>query len=164
LTAPVQQDSNLTDHVEIEGHRRPRRRLKVTVAGSSKAIGITLLLPDPMQVNVGHMEVRAKLVVAGALASGEDENDVLDGPLRPLRETHAVFQFVDARGEFITDAEVRFRSSRGEEIDALTDAFGEVYLDASENQTYTLLETPLEEDERLAVVESKRREPRTAVA
>lgn len=162
-TAPFQQnDPTLAETFEKEGHRRPRRKLFLRFVQDAQGPELTVLLPDEMQVLSGHVEVFAKLTVGGSEHGTEEENDVLDVPLLPLRETHAVFQFFDGAGEPLSELTARFESG-GDEIEATTDAFGEIFLDASENQTYTFIDA-VPADERLAVSAAEFSRPTSSVA
>lgn len=151
-TAPFEPLSVLTDSFEKEGRRRPRRRIFLRFVDAPTTADMIVLLPDALQVLSGHMEVLVKLSVAGGEQGTEEQNDVLDVPLLPLRQTHAVFQFFDGSGEPLRDLTARFDSA-GNEIEATTDAFGEIFLEASDSRSYTFIEA-LPADERVALVDA----------
>jgi hypothetical protein len=155
------QDASLTDVVEQDGHRRPRRKLLAKLPDGSE---LPLLLPDLMQVESAFMEVTAKLTVGGDVHADESLNEVLDVPLLPLSLTHAIFHFVDGNGEPLKQVAASFQSSTGETLQATTDDFGELYLDATAEQSYTLLEALPADDERVAVVETSLNSRDSAVA
>ena len=161
LDGPPQQDPTLTDVVEQDGHRRPRRKLLATMPDGSE---LPLLLPDLMQVPFGFMEVMAKLTVNGDVHADVDKNEVLDVPLLPLSLTHAVYFFVDGNGDPLSQFTASFQSSEGEQLEATTDDFGELFLDAAQGQSYTLLDVLPADDDRVAVVETNVSDHETAVA
>jgi len=152
LSAPPRQAGNLTDPVESGGHRRPRRSLIFRLPDATEQ---RLLLPDSMQVTSGLMEVMAKLTVNGDVHADIDKNEVLDVPLLPLRLTHAVFELVDGAGQPLKQVAASFRASDGQTLEATTDDFGEIFLDAAQGQTYSLLELLPAGDDRVAVVETR---------
>lgn len=151
LIEPLESDPSRSELVEDDGHRRPRRRLQLRLASGKDFV---LLLPDTVQVRSGHMEIMAKLTVAGDVHADETQNDVLDVPLLPLSLTHAVFHFVDSNDEPLKQVSVEFDVSTGEKIQATTDDFGEIYLDAALGQTHTLSQVLPADDDRVAVVET----------
>jgi hypothetical protein len=148
---PIEQDASLDETFEQDGHRRPRRRLLVKIPDGDE---LELFLPDSLQVSSGHLEIKAKLTVSGALHADVDANDTLDVPLLPLRLTHAVFKFVDSAGKPLAGLSAEFEKSDGSKIEATADDFGELFLDASNKQTYRLVDTLPAEDERVAVLET----------
>jgi hypothetical protein len=152
LAAPPQQPGNLTDPIESDGHRRPRRRLLLRL---SDATELPLLLPDLVQVTSGFMQITAKLTVNGDVHADVDQNEVLDVPLLPLRLTHAVFELVDGAGQPLKQVTASFETSEGETLEATTDDFGEIFLDGAQGQTYSLLELLPSDDDRVAVVETR---------
>lgn len=158
---PAQQDASLTDVLEQDGHRRPRRKLRARMPDGSE---LALLLPDLVQVPSGFMEVMAKLTVNGVVHADVGQNAVLDVPLLPLGLTHAVFHFVDGTTEPLKRLRASFQSSLGETLEAETDDFGELFLEASQGQSYTLLEVLPGDEDRLAVVETSISGGDTAVA
>jgi len=147
--------------VEQDGHRRPRRKLFAKFPDGSQ---VALLLPDLMQVPTGFMEVMAKLTVDGDVHADVDQNEVLDVPLLPLSATNAVFHFVDGNDQALAQVTASFQSATGEQLQATTDDFGEVYLDASQGQSYTLVEVLPADDDRVAVVEAGISDEGTALA
>jgi hypothetical protein len=151
LIEPVEVDPSLSELVEEGGHRRPRRKLRLRLASGQD---LPLLLPDAQQVRSGHLEVMAKLTIAGEVHADETQNDVLDVPLLPLSLTHAVFHFVDSNDEPLQGVTVELDVSTGEKIQATTDDFGEIYLDAALGQTHTLSQILPADDARVAVVET----------
>jgi hypothetical protein len=154
-------DSSLGEVLEQGGHRRPRRKLMIELRDGSKR---PLLLPDTMQVPRGFMEVSAKLTVNGEVHADVDQNEILDVPLLPLSFSHALFNFVDSSGQPLAQLNAEFEVSGGEPIAATTDDFGDLFLDASEGQTYTLLQVLPAEDDRVAVMETSVSEDAQAVA
>jgi len=117
-----------------------------------------------MQVPSGFMEVTAKLSVNGEVHGESTQNEILDVPLLPLSVTHAIFHFVDNGNQPLQQITAQFQVSTGEEQEATTDDFGEVYLDAAQEQSYTLLQVLPAEDDRLAVVETSLDADSVAVA
>ncbi len=161
LSEPVAQDPALSEVFEHEGHRRPRRRLLVEIG---RAPPLELLLPDEMQVTSGFMEVTAKLSVNGEVHADETQNEVLDVPLLPLKLTHALFHFVDSAGEPLAQRTVVFQESAGETFEAVTDDFGEIYLDASRGQRFTVVNLLPAGEAPVAIVETQVSDSASAVA
>jgi hypothetical protein len=157
----VSQDPSLGEVLLQEGHRRPRRKLVVELRDGRQR---PLLLPDTMQVPTGFMEVSVKLTVNGEVHADVDQNEILDVPLLPLSFSHALFNFVDSSGQPLAQLNAEFEVSSGEQIEAATDDFGDVFLDASEGQTYKLLQVLPAEDDRVAVMETSVIEGAQAVA
>jgi hypothetical protein len=161
LTGPPTQSPDLGEIFERGGHRRPRRRLFLSIGDQPQ---LTLLLPDTMQVRSGFMEVTAKLTVNGEVHADETQNEILDVPLLPPELTHAVFHFVDSKGEALAQRTIDFETSGGEPVTAVTDDFGEVYLDGSLGQRYTVTEILPAGDAPVAVVETRVIDGASAVA
>ncbi len=145
------QPPTLSEASEVDGHSRPRRGLDLDLSDQSgPREGLRLLLPDMAQAEHGHVEIRAKLEVNGEAHGSFEQNDALDVPLLPFRQTHAVFRFVDGEGKGLAAALVSVKSSLGEELQKTTDAHGELYLEASDGRTYEVLEVT--QDQNLAMI------------
>jgi hypothetical protein len=150
-SAPLQTPP-LDEVFERHGRRRPHRRLFIEVGRQPP---VALLLPDALQVRSGFMEVTAKLTVNGEVHADESQNDTLDVPLLPLSLTHALFHFVDSAGEALAQRTVQFDTSLGETREAVTDDFGEIHLDASRGERFTVTQLLPAGDAPIAVVETR---------
>lgn len=137
----------------VDGHKRPRRELGLDLSPlGGPTTGPSLFLPDDAQIEHGHAEISVALSVDGAAHGDAAINDVLDLPLVPFRQTHAVFRLVDGAGAPLIAQRVKVKSSLDEELEAETDQHGEIYLSAFDGRSYEIIELIQPEEEALALV------------